>query len=237
MAVTSRFIPWIILLYEQLAAITSPLGSYGFLWNPLACGCANLDLDAALLLTIGSFLLTTELLCLQLCFGIFWTYNWSFFAGNWSSFAYTWSSFADSGKVRLISTSTDSKQRSSPVSTKTPTVKKKTSQMSADQFKRTNVWFSYVARSQCRDLGGCFSSTKERRCSFPSLAWVGRGKEKKEDPKKRAIKANTTNFTKTVRMQLFLFTIGSFLLAVELFHLQLTILVFYLQLEFFRLQL
>ena len=32
--------------------------------------------DAAFLLTVGSFLLTIELLCLQLCCGAF-AYNWS----------------------------------------------------------------------------------------------------------------------------------------------------------------
>ena len=34
--------------------------------------------DAAFLLTIGSFLLTVELLCLQFCFRAFFAYTWSF---------------------------------------------------------------------------------------------------------------------------------------------------------------
>ena len=71
-------------------------------------------------LTVGSFLVTVELLCLQLCFGAFlhlefFTYSWSFFCLQLSFFAY-------SRKRRLISTSMDCKQRSSTVSKKAPTV-------------------------------------------------------------------------------------------------------------------
>ena len=56
---------------------------------------------ALVLLTVSAFLLTIGLLCLQLSF------------------------FAYSGKVLLISTSTDCKQRSSTVSKTAPTLSKK----------------------------------------------------------------------------------------------------------------
>ena len=71
-------------------------------------------------LTVGSFLLSAELfayscvwelLCLR--FELFFAYSSSFFSYNWSFLAY-------SGKVRLRSTSSDCKQRSSTVSRKAP---------------------------------------------------------------------------------------------------------------------
>ena len=55
------------------------------------------------------------------------TYSWSFFAYSFSFFAYSWSFFAYSGKLRLIRTLKDCKQRSLTVSKKTPTVSKKAS--------------------------------------------------------------------------------------------------------------
>ena len=72
-----------------------------------ALGECHLPKDAAfLLLTAGSFLLTTELFLLT-------DLQLEFFACN--------------GKGPLISTSTDCKQRSSTVSKKTPTISKKAS--------------------------------------------------------------------------------------------------------------
>ena len=61
-----------------------------------------LYLDAAFLLTVGSFLLTVELFYSQLTILAFFTYNWSFFACSFSFFTYNWSFFAYSGRVRLI---------------------------------------------------------------------------------------------------------------------------------------
>ena len=64
-----------------------------YIWMRLFC----LQLEASylqlsfftygFLLTIGSFLLTVELLYLQLCCGPF-VYSWSFSTYNWSFFAY-----------------------------------------------------------------------------------------------------------------------------------------------------
>ena len=68
----------------------------------------------------GAFLLTIDY------FSMF-TYNWSFFAYNFSFFAYNWSFLAYSGKVRLIRTLRDCKQRSFTVSKKAPTVSTKAS--------------------------------------------------------------------------------------------------------------
>ena len=78
-------------------------------------------LDAAFLLTVGSFLLAVEHFYLQLtisafllrarAFSLFVTYNFSFFTYSWSFFAY-------SGEVRLISTFRYCKQRSLAVSKK-----------------------------------------------------------------------------------------------------------------------
>ena len=45
--------------------------------------------DATFLLTVGSFLLTVELLCSQLCLGLF-AYSSSFFPYCWSFFAYSY---------------------------------------------------------------------------------------------------------------------------------------------------
>ena len=81
--------------------------------------------DAAFLLTVGSFLLTVLLLTVDNF--SFFTYNWSFFAYNFSFFACSWGFFAYSGKVRLIRTLRDCKQRSLTVRKKAPTVSKKAS--------------------------------------------------------------------------------------------------------------
>ena len=85
-------------------------------------------MDAAFLLTVGSFLLTVELFYLQstslaflLTIGAFsLTVLFSFFTYSWSLFPY-------SGKVRLIRALRDCKQRSLTVSKKAPTVSKKAS--------------------------------------------------------------------------------------------------------------
>ena len=88
-------------------------------------------MDAAFLLTVGSFLLTVKLFLLTV--GnissnlAFFTYSWSLFADNFSFFTYSWSFFAYNGRVRLIRALRDCKQRSSTVSKKTPTVSKKAS--------------------------------------------------------------------------------------------------------------
>ena len=61
----------------------------------------------------GAFLLTID--------------NFSFFAHNFSFLTYSWSFFAYSGKVRLMRTLRDCKQRSLTVSKQAPTVSKKAS--------------------------------------------------------------------------------------------------------------
>ena len=75
----------------------------------------------------GSFLLTTELFCLQLCLGVFCFSHFEGFNLQFELFCLQLSFFAYCGKVCLSSTSTDCKQRSSTVSKKHPTVSKKTS--------------------------------------------------------------------------------------------------------------
>ena len=69
-------------------------------------------LDAAVLLAVGSFLLTVELFCLQLTILVIFTYSWSFFAYSFSFLPYSWSFLAYSGKVLLIRALRDCKQRS-----------------------------------------------------------------------------------------------------------------------------
>ena len=61
----------------------------------VSCGCAIVESpsDAAFVLTVRGFLLTVELLCLQLCFGSFLAYSWSFFTYSWRLFAYSCSFF------------------------------------------------------------------------------------------------------------------------------------------------
>ena len=87
--------------------------------------------DAAFLLTIGSFLLTSELFCLQLCLGAFSLTVRAVFL-TVQAFLLTiellclqLSFFAYSGKVCIRSPSTDCKQRSSTVSKEAPTVSRK----------------------------------------------------------------------------------------------------------------
>ena len=65
----------------------------------------------------GAFLLTVD------NFSLF-TYRWNFFTYSFSFLTYSWSFSAYSGKVRLIRALRDCKQRSLPVSKKTPTVSK-----------------------------------------------------------------------------------------------------------------
>ena len=72
------------------------------------------------LLTGASFLLTSELLRLQLCLGAFFICCWNYLTYNRSFLAY-------SGKAHLISASTDCKQRSATVGRKAPTVSKQAS--------------------------------------------------------------------------------------------------------------
>ena len=81
-------------------------------------------MDAAFLLTAGSFPLTVELFLLTVDKFSFFAHNWSFFAYNFSFFAHSWSFFPYSGKVRLIRALRDCKQRSLTVSKKAPTVSK-----------------------------------------------------------------------------------------------------------------
>ena len=84
-------------------------------------------MDAVCLLTVGSFLLTVELFLLTVDNFSFFTYSWSSFAYSFSFCAYSWSFSAYSGKVRLIRSLRDCKQRSLTVSKKAPSVSKKTS--------------------------------------------------------------------------------------------------------------
>ena len=60
-------------------------------------------------------------------FGSFFAYSWSFLTYSLGFLAYSWSFFTYTGKVCLTSTSTDCKQRSPTVRTKTPTVSKRAS--------------------------------------------------------------------------------------------------------------
>ena len=85
------------------------------------------SMDAASLLTVGSFLLTVELFLLTIDNFTFFTYNFSFSSYNFSFLTYSWSFFADGGKVRLIRALRHYKQRSLTVSKKAPTVSKKAS--------------------------------------------------------------------------------------------------------------
>ena len=77
--------------------------------------CLRFLKDAAFLLTIWGFLLTIELLCLQLYFWSFFAYNLSFLCLQFEFFAYNWSFFTYNRKVCLISTLTDCKQINSTV--------------------------------------------------------------------------------------------------------------------------
>ena len=80
-------------------------------------------MDAAFLLTVGSFLLTVELLCLQLTIFAFLLAVGAFFSLTILACLLTLGVFfADSGKVRLIRALRDCKQRSSTVSKKAPIV-------------------------------------------------------------------------------------------------------------------
>ena len=140
-------------LSSSLNAGTAKRGFLGqgkaFGWPPAACPpkrprpfarCRAIgDFEvAAVRVTRSCFWM--QLFCLQLegsCLQwSFFTYSWQFsvFAYSWtfstysfSFFAYSWSFFAYSGKVRLIRTLRDCKQRSSTVSKKAPTVSKKAS--------------------------------------------------------------------------------------------------------------
>ena len=84
------------------------------------------------------FCLQLEASCLQWSFLLtvdnfsFFTYNWSFFAYSFSFFTYNWSFFAYTGKVRLIRTLRDCKQRSLSVSKKAPSVSKKLPPLSGE---------------------------------------------------------------------------------------------------------
>ena len=85
-------------------------------------------MDAAFLLTVGSFLVAVELFfLLTVDNSSFSTYSWSFFAYSFSFFTYSWSCFAYSGKVRLIRALRGCKQRSLTISKQAPTVNKKAS--------------------------------------------------------------------------------------------------------------
>ena len=77
-----------------------------------------------LLLTVGSFLPTVELLCLQWCSGTFFAYNLSFFSSSLGFFTYSWSFITYSEKEPLISKWLDCKPRGSAVSKTAPTVSK-----------------------------------------------------------------------------------------------------------------
>ena len=85
-------------------------------------------MDAAFLLTVGSFLLAVELFYLKLRILADFTYSWSLFAYNFSFLTYSsWSFFAYSGKLHLKRALKDCKQRSVTVSKNAPTVSKKAS--------------------------------------------------------------------------------------------------------------
>ena len=71
---------------------------------------------SCLVLSFFAFCFVWERFCLQL--EVVFAYSWGLLTYNWSPFAYNW-------KVRLISTSTDRKQRSSTVSKEAPTVSRK----------------------------------------------------------------------------------------------------------------
>ena len=96
-------------------------------------------LDAACLLTVGSFLLTVELFFLTV--------------DNFSYFAYSWSFFAYNGKVRLIRALRDCKQSSLTVSKKAPTVSKKASTPSPN-----------TRENECRNLSR--NRGDSNRCNF-----------------------------------------------------------------------
>ena len=99
-------------------------------WNSLgakgAIGLGKLRKRDTILYNGCRFFLQLGASCLQLSFFAY-SCVWQFIAYNWSFSTYSWSFFAYGGKVHLINTSTDGKQRSSAVSTKAPTVSKKPS--------------------------------------------------------------------------------------------------------------
>ena len=86
----------------------------------MGCGSLNFAHSWKLPAYSGAFLLTVDNFS-------FFTHSWSFFAYSYSFFTYSWSFFAYSGKVCLIRSLRDCKQRGSTVSKKTPTVSQKAS--------------------------------------------------------------------------------------------------------------
>ena len=87
-------------------------------------------LDAAFLLTIGSFLLAVELFLLTIDNCSFLTYSWSCILTALASLLTVGAFFAYSGKVHLRRALRDCKQRSLTVSKAAPTVSKKASPFS-----------------------------------------------------------------------------------------------------------
>ena len=124
---------------------------------------SRFELDAALLLIIRSFLLTMELFLLTVVFGSFFTYSWSCVAYNFSSSTCTCSFFAYNGKLHLISTLTDGKQRSSTVSKEAPTVSKKDFPLSIDT-PATKIHGSNPEQASCQGfMEGWDVQTAERQ--------------------------------------------------------------------------
>ena len=75
--------------------------------------------------TIGSFLIMTELACLELCVLACLLTIGAFFFFQLEHFSYSWSSLLTMGKVRPRSNSMDCRQRSLTVSKEAPTLNKK----------------------------------------------------------------------------------------------------------------
>ena len=85
-------------------------------------GCGFFAYNCKLPACSGAFLLTVDNFNFFAC-------SWSLFTYNFSFFTYGWSFFAYNGKVHLISTLRDCKQRSLTVSKKALTVSRKASPM------------------------------------------------------------------------------------------------------------
>ena len=109
------------------------------------------------------------------------TYSWSSFAYNFSSFAYSWSLFACSGKVRLIRSLRDCKQRSFTVSKKTPTVSKKASPIfwGKEQGKEGQGDAQFLRARAFQELSGMFRSSaslafphRKNFAAIPSVSLV-----------------------------------------------------------------
>ena len=138
-------------------------------WDAIQFGCGFFAHNWKLPAYNGAFLLTVDNFS-------FFAYSWSFFAYSFSSFTYSWSFFAYNGKVCLIRTFRDCKQRSLTVSKKAPTVSKKASPQSNDLAFCSDMYglvfpreiASYQSEALClSELLLLFACDLGLRCKWP----------------------------------------------------------------------